>query len=76
MHWKKHGQTVSLSEQNLVDCARGDEYNNFGCEGGLPESAFKYTTQNGIESEVNYPYTASDDQCVFDASKVAAKSTG
>lgn len=63
---------VLLSEQQLVDCA-GD-FNNFGCNGGLPSQAFQYIMANGgITTEKEYPYTAKDGKCVFDPKSVAMK---
>jgi cathepsin H len=51
-----HRMTL-YSEQNLVDCAWN--FNNFGCDGGLPSQAFEYIRYNGgIDSEFSYPYTA------------------
>ena len=39
-HWNilQKGKNLTFSEQQLVDCA-GD-YDNHGCEGGLPSHAF------------------------------------
>jgi len=52
----------------LVDCA-GD-FENYGCNGGLPSQAFEYIYYNGgIEGEADYPYTAKDGKCKADASK-------
>lgn len=59
---------ISLSEQQLVDCA-GARFGNFGCGGGLQEHAFDYTESNALETEADYPYTARKGHCVADASK-------
>ncbi len=56
-HWSlKTGQAPPLlSEQQLVDCA--GNFNNFGCNGGLPAQAFEYIRYNGgLNSESSYPY--------------------
>jgi len=62
--WKiAKGQLVSLSEQQLVDCAGAQ--GNQGCNGGLMSSAFKYLISSGGScGESAYPYTAKDGTCV------------
>jgi len=51
------GQTVPLSEQNLVDCSF--LFGNEGCNGGFPRSAFAYIAANsGIDDNKTYPYAA------------------
>jgi len=41
-----------------------------GCDGGDLPPAYDYVVKYGIESEKDYPYTARDGKCHFDASKV------
>ena len=51
----KFNKIISLSEQNLVDCAR-DAYGSHGCEGGWPQSVFKYVQSYDINKGPYYPY--------------------
>ncbi|KAE8714082.1 Cysteine proteinase 2 [Hibiscus syriacus] len=66
------GKAISLSEQQLVDCAGA--FNNFGCNGGLPSQAFEYIKYNGgLDTEEAYPYTAKDSQCKFSSENVGVQ---
>ncbi|KAL3744659.1 hypothetical protein ACJRO7_013860 [Eucalyptus globulus] len=66
------GKQISLSEQQLVDCAGA--FNNFGCSGGLPSQAFEYVKYNGgLDTEEGYPYTAVDGSCKFSADNVGVQ---
>jgi len=71
-HANVTGNLVSLSEQDLVDCAYG--YGCDGCNGGWPEAALRYAHHaGGVETEANYPYVGEDDpSCAYNKSKSAA----
>lgn len=74
-HFRKTGNLISLSEQNLVDCSK--KYGNMGCEGGLMANAFRYIRENhGVDTENSYPYEAHDDRCRFKNKTVGADDKG
>uniref|UniRef100_A0A9L0II41 Cathepsin H n=1 Tax=Equus asinus TaxID=9793 RepID=A0A9L0II41_EQUAS len=73
--WRKKGNFVSpvknQAEQQLVDCAQN--FNNHGCQGGLPSQAFEYIRYNkGIMGEDTYPYKGQDGDCKFQPNKAIA----
>ncbi|KAI3498688.1 hypothetical protein L1887_34465 [Cichorium endivia] len=70
------GKLISLSEQELVDCDRSGE--DQGCNGGEMEDGFEFIIKNqGINTEVAYPYQAADGTCNTKEEAVhAAKITG
>jgi len=64
------GKLVSLSEQQLIDCA-GLRWGNYGCYGGSPGRSFNYL-YNGTDghgqalcSEADYPYEDANKTCRF-----------
>lgn len=61
------GNLVSLSEQNLVDCA--GNYSCDGCDGGWPDKAMDYVIDNGgIDTELSYNYEGIDETCQYNKS--------
>lgn len=66
----KTGKLISLSEQQLVDCAY--LMGSAGCNGGFAASAFQYIINNGgISTEEDYPYLMQNGFC-----KVNQQSSG
>lgn len=62
----KNKQLISLSEQQLVDCAWGYGFGgvNLGCGGGFASGAYQWIINNkGIATETRYPYIMQNDYC-------------
>jgi cathepsin B len=62
MNWRfftQYNMIKNLSVQQIISCDSSD----MGCNGGTPSNAMKYIASNGLVSELNYPYTASDSSC-------------
>jgi len=71
-HQIKTGKLVSLSEQQLVDCASSD-----GCMGGDMEEAFAYIKKNGgLDTEESYPYEGVDGKCRYKPANIGATDVG
>lgn len=57
----KYGQTVKMSEQNMVDCCKDG---SSGCNGGMHYSCLNESITKPLYSEETYgAYTASDSTC-------------
>jgi len=69
--WALSGKTLaSLSQQQIVSC---DPY-DYGCGGGWPYNAYKYLIgAGGQEYYADYPYTAENTPCTFNAAYIDAK---
>jgi hypothetical protein len=59
VHKLNTGSTVSLAEQQLVDC----DTSNSGCNGGWPYKAMNYLADRSIYTTSSYKYTGRDGSC-------------
>ncbi|XP_020374774.1 procathepsin L-like [Rhincodon typus] len=67
----KTNTLYTLSEQNIVDCARS--YNNEGCSAGWVNRAFEYMRDHGIETNATYLYKERKQDCLFDENNSVGK---
>jgi len=51
----------------VVDCS--DKWEDQGCAGGLPDYAYDYIWDNGLETEKDYPYSGGSTYCSDDLRK-------
>lgn len=70
-HFRKTGELVDLSPQNLINCTIID-YANEGCtEGEYIDQSFQYIKDNpGIATERDYSYEGKDAPCRFRSSSI------
>jgi len=61
---------VSLSEQQLVDCATATSN---GCQGGSMAGAIQYESGTAMATEASYPYKAADGTCKSSFTTAIAK---
>ena len=54
------GNLLSVSEQQLVDCATAT---SSGCQGGSMAGAIQHKSGTAMATEASYPYTARDGTC-------------
>ncbi|CAF1140553.1 unnamed protein product [Adineta steineri] len=75
-YFVKHGSSIRLSEQDLVDCSWG--FGNNGCDGGEDYRAYQYIMKHdGIAFEDSYgPYLQEDSFCHHDSAMKGAKILG
>lgn len=66
-------KSVSLSEQQLIDCAEKETEYCDGCDSGTMIGAYMSISRlGGIENEETYPYEAKKGYCRFNKSKAEA----
>jgi len=67
----KNNVLFNLSQQELVDCS----YENKGCNGGSMDQAFEFIIDNGLCTNLSYPYVAQQDECQKDQCEPVVKLT-
>merc|ERR1711962_382404 len=71
-YFQDNGELVSMSEQNLLDCAQ-----IWGCNGGgRSDIALKYVESDGLNSEADYPYQHVQHNCRQSTSNPIYKCSG
>ncbi len=82
-YFKKYGQLLNISEQNLVDCTFSYLYNSKGsqadgCNGGDGNIANTYIKKNGgINLAGSYPFVGKyNGRCLFNSSKPTVQING
>lgn len=63
------GKLVDLSVQQVVDC----DNTCYGCDGGWTDKAWLWVTENGLETEKEYPYEGEDNTCRYVNSSVVVR---
>ena len=67
-----NGHRINVSTQNFVDCVSLD----YGCGGGWMDDALAYAEKTGVETDHDYPYTATSSQdCQANASQATIRPT-
>ncbi|XP_057653832.1 procathepsin L-like [Diorhabda carinulata] len=64
-NFRKTGELISLSEQNVVDC-----FSNTSCLGGFPGDTLTYVQENGVSTENEYPYRDKQMSCKPSTEKI------
>ncbi|MBU79088.1 MAG: hypothetical protein CMD29_03055 [Flavobacteriales bacterium] len=60
----KYNIVYNLSQQELIDCSI--DYGNKGCGGGSMDLGFQYIIDNGLCTNLSYPYQAINQECQKD----------
>ena len=67
-YWsKKHGNPKPLSVQHLMDCTSMEEGPNDGCDGGLMEYVYEYSSKYSVVLDTDKTYDKVRDQCPHNA---------
>jgi len=71
-YFQNTGELVTMSEQDLLDCAQ-----NWGCNGGgRSDIALKYIQTDGVNNDADYPYQHVQHNCRQSSSNPVYKCSG